>query len=141
MSKKLFAGMLLGGAATYAAWKKMAPVKKEALKQKVNDTFNDVADYVTDYTLDALDIIDSMMSDTDLNNKVSGAAEAVNSVTGKVKDSASKVVNKMTNDDFDKQTADIREELVKSHDADSQIADDIVIDATSEEEKNNEENK
>ena len=32
MSKKLLAGILLGGAATYAAWKKMAPAKKEALK-------------------------------------------------------------------------------------------------------------
>ncbi len=35
MSKKLLAGILLGGAASiYAAWKKMAPAKKEALERK-----------------------------------------------------------------------------------------------------------
>lgn len=31
MSKKLLAGILLGGAATYAAWKKMAPLDKYLL--------------------------------------------------------------------------------------------------------------
>lgn len=140
MSKKLLAGMMLGGAATYAAWKKMAPVKKEALKQKFNDTFNQVADYVTDYTLDALDIIDDMMNDGSLNDKVSGAADAVNNVTNKVKDSASKVVDKMTNDDFDKQTADIREELAKSNETEEND-DDIVIDATSDKDEKDENTK
>lgn len=131
---------MLGGAATYAAWKKMAPVKKEALKQKFNDTFNQVADYVTDYTLDALDIIDDMMNDGSLNDKVSGAADAVNNVTNKVKDSASKVVDKMTNDDFDKQTADIREELAKSNETEEND-DDIVIDATSDKDEKDENTK
>ncbi|WP_076461250.1 hypothetical protein [Limosilactobacillus caccae] len=138
MSKKLLAGMMLGGAATYAAWKKMAPVKKEALKQKFNDTFNQVADYVTDYTLDALDIVDGMMSDAKLNDKVSGAADAVSNVTSKVKGGASKVVDKMTNDDFDQQTADIREELAKSGETDA-ADDDIVIDATSDKKDEEEE--
>ena len=45
MSKKLLAGILLGGAATYAAWKKMAPAKKEALKESVDEKINKVADY------------------------------------------------------------------------------------------------
>ncbi|MCD7132244.1 cytochrome P450 [Limosilactobacillus balticus] len=131
MSKKLLAGILLGGAATYAAWKKMAPAKKEALKESVDEKINKVADYVTDYTLDALDIVDDLMSDSNLNDKVSGAADAVNNVKGKVKDSASKVVNHMTNDDFDKQTADIREELAKNKEADEDN-NDIIIDATSD---------
>ena len=42
MSKKLLAGILLGGAATYAAWKKMAPAKKEALKESVDEKINKV---------------------------------------------------------------------------------------------------
>ncbi|MCD7131128.1 hypothetical protein LTY36_07995 [Limosilactobacillus agrestis] len=131
MSKKLLTGMLLGGAATYAAWKKMAPAKKEALKESINEKFNEVADYVTDYTLDALDIVDDLMSDSNLNDKVSGAADAVNNVTGKVKNSANKVVNHITNDDFDKQTAEIREELAKNKEADEDN-NDIIIDATND---------
>ena len=86
---------------------------------------------MTDYTLDALDIVDDLMSDSNLNDKVSGAADAVNNVKGKVKDSANKVVNHMTNDDFDKQTADIREELAKNKEADEDN-NDIIIDATSD---------
>ena len=123
--------MLLGGVATYAAWKNVAPAKKEALKESVNEKFNKVADYVTDYTLDALDIVDDLMSDSKLNDKVSGAADAVNSVTDKVKDNANKVVSHMTNDDFDKQTADIREELAKNKETDEDNKD-IIIDATSD---------
>lgn len=131
MSKKLFTGILLGGAATYMAWQKMAPAKKAALKQSINEKFNQVADYVTDYTLDALDIVDDMTNGSSLNDKVSGAADAVNNVTGKVKDKASQVVNHMTNDDFDQQTADIREELAKNKETGT-ADDDIVIDATSD---------
>lgn len=89
-------------------------------------------------TLDALDIVDELMSENDLNSKVSGAADAVNNVTGKVKDKASQVVNRMTNDDFDKQTADIREELAKSKEA-ADNDDDIIIDATSDKEKDTKE--
>src|SRR5699024_12825819 len=106
MSKKLLAGILLGGVATYAAWKKMAPARKEALKESVDEKINKVADYVTDYTLDALDIVDDLMSDSNLIDKVSCAAVAVNNVMGKVKDSANKVVSHMTNDDFNKHIAE-----------------------------------
>ncbi|MBD5806433.1 hypothetical protein [Limosilactobacillus walteri] len=134
MSKKLLAGMLLGGAATYAAWKNMAPAKKAALKQSIDEKFNKVADYVTDYTLDALDVVDDLVSDSKLNDKVNGAADAVNNVTGKVKDGANKVVNRMTNDDFDKKTADIREKLAKDKET-AENNNDIIIDATSDQDE------
>lgn len=131
MTKKMLLGMLVGTAATYAAWKTLAPEKKAALKEKVDATLNETVDYVTDYALEALDIVDDMMNDSSLADKVSNAAETVNNVTDKVKNGTSKVVNKMTNDDFDQQTAAIREEL-----AQSQPEDDIVIDATTDADEN-----
>lgn len=134
MSKKLLTGMLLGGAATYAIWKKLAPAQKEALKKNFDEKVTKAADYVTDYTLDALDIVDDLVSGSKLNDKVAGAADAVNNVTGKVKDGASKVVDRMTNDDFDQQTAAIRDELAKSKEADAGD-DDIIIDATSKDDQ------
>ncbi len=46
------------------------------------------------------------MSDSNLNDKVKVALQMLLiMLRGKVKDSANKVVNHMTNDDFDKQTA------------------------------------
>ena len=78
--------------------------------------------------------MDDLVSDSKLNDKVNGAADAVNNVTGKVKDGANKVVNRMTNDDFDKKTADIREKLAKDKET-AENNNDIIIDATSDQDE------
>lgn len=134
MSKKVLIGALLGGLATAAAWKLMPNEKKTALKQRVNDTATDLADRTTDYALDALDIVDAKMAEAEADDKFSGVVDSVKGAKAKAKQTASHLADRLTNDNFDEETADIRQELANAAHPDDNddrvVDDDIVIDAT-----------
>lgn len=134
MSKKILIGALLGGIATAAAWKLMPNEKKATLKQRVNDTATDLADRTTDYALDALDIVDAKMAEAEADDKFSGVVDSVKGAKDKAKQTASHLADRLTNDDFDAETADIRQELANAAHPDDNddrvVDDDIVIDAT-----------
>lgn len=129
MTKKLFLGALVGGAAAYYTWKKLPQAKKDQLQDRFNDVSHEAADQVTDYALNALDILDEKLAEHDasLDNASDKAGEYFGKVRDAVKHGADKAVSHFTDDDFDEQTADIRQEL-----ADAKKGDDIVIDATDE---------
>lgn len=130
MSKKLLTGILLGGAATAASWAMLPTSKRNELREQAANKLNDIADYVTDYALTALDIVDERLAEMDN----AGVTDNLKAATQKVKDKKDQVIDHLTNDDFDAQTAAIREKLSKAS-ADEDDDDDIVIDATSEDEK------
>ena len=127
-------GALLGGLATAAAWKLMPNEKKATLKQRVNDTATDLADRTTDYALDALDIVDAKMAEAEADDKFSGVVDSVKGAKDKAKQTASHLADRLTNDNFDEETADIRQELANAAHPDDNddrvVDDDIVIDAT-----------
>ncbi|MGM9891953.1 hypothetical protein [Limosilactobacillus sp.] len=127
MSKKLFAGILLGGAATATAWTLLPAKKRQALREQLNDRVADWTDYATDYVLTALDIVDERLAEMD-NSEV---AASVKTATQKMKDKKDQVIDHLTNDDFDKQTAAIREKLAQAG-SNEDTDDDIIIDATSD---------
>lgn len=127
MSKKLFAGALLGGAVTAAAWALLPAKKRQALCERISDQVTDWTDYATDYALTALDIVDERLAKMD-NSEV---AANVKNAAQKVKDKKDHVIDHLTNEDFDEQTAAIREKLASASGKDDQD-DDIVIDATSD---------
>ena len=81
-------------------------------------------DVVTDYTLNALDIADAMLHDYG-----EGAADKMSNLKAAVNDQKDRFTNHFVSDDFDEQTADIREALKNSHKDDN---DDIIIDQTSQ---------
>ena len=62
MSKNLLLGTILGGAATYVAWKCLSDKQKNDIKKNVGSYVTEVADASTDYALNALDIIDFSLS-------------------------------------------------------------------------------
>lgn len=133
MSKKLFTGIILGSAATAASWALLPEKKRQELKEQASIKMGEIADYVTDYALDALDIVDEKLAEMDTE---AGLAGNVKNATAKVKQTKDQVLDRLTNDEFDQQTAVIRAKLAKAH-ADSEDADDdIVIDATTEEQEN-----
>lgn len=134
MSKKLLMGALLGSVATAAAWKLLPADKKAALKEQVNVTASDWAELASDYALNALDIVDAKMAESTTGDKLAGVVDGVKSVKGKAKQTASHLTDRLTNDQFDEETADIRQELANaSHPDDNDdrvVDDDIIIDAT-----------
>ena len=131
MSKNLLLGTILGGAATYVVWKCLSDKQKNDIKKNVGSYVTEVADASTDYALNALDIIDEKLAEHDASEKLNDLSNRFNKTADKVKDKASRVVDRFTNDDFDKQTADIREELAKNKETDEDN-NDIIIDATSD---------
>lgn len=128
MSKKLFAGILLGGAATAASWVLLPEKKRQVLRDQVSTKVNDITDYVTDYALTALDIVDERLAEVD-NAGIAGNVKAAGQ---KIKDKKDQVVDHLTNDEFDQQTAAIREKLAQAGSSKENPDDDIVIDATND---------
>lgn len=128
MSKKLFAGILLGGAATAASWVLLPEKKRQVLRDQVSTKVNDITDYVTDYALTALDIVDERLAEVD-NAGIAGNVKAAGQ---KIKDKKDQVVDHLTNDEFDQQTAAIREKLAQAGSSKENSDDDIVIDATND---------
>lgn len=135
MSKKLLAGILLGSSATAAGWKLLPKEKRQAVREQVGDHVAKWTDAATDYALNALDIIDERLAEMDSNELINGLKD----VRQSVKDKEERVVDHLTNDQFDEQTAAIREKLAQARKQDRQ--DDIVIDATSDQKDHQDEDK
>lgn len=137
MTKKVLAGFLVGGAAAFGAWQSLSADKKKQIKQAVADKTHDAVDCATDYAINALDLADGMVQDVKeqavdkFGDKFSDLAGSVKKGADTVKKSADQAVNHFTNDDFDEQTAQIREELAKAQ-SDTSSQDDIVIDKTAD---------
>lgn len=133
MTKKVLAGFLVGGAAAFGAWQSLSADKKKQIKQAVADKTHDAVDYA----INALDLADGMVQDVKeqavdkFGDKFSDLAGSVKKGADTVKKSADQAVNHFTNDDFDEQTAQIREELAKAQ-SDTSSQDDIVIDKTAD---------
>ncbi|EEW53634.1 hypothetical protein [Limosilactobacillus antri] len=132
MSKKLLAGIVFGSVATAAGWALLPEAKRQELRARANSKLNDAADYVTDYALTALDIVDERLAEMDN----AGVADGLKAATQKVKAKKDQVVDHLANDDFDEQTAAIREKLANASPAADQD-DDIVIDATADDREEN----
>lgn len=134
MNKKFLTGMLLGGAATGAAWTLLPADKRAAIKKAIAEKVDQAADFATDYALDALDIIDEKLAETEYRDTLDDVASGVNIAKSKAKKKADQLVDHLTNDDFDEQTADIRKQLAAEQD---NTADDIVIDTTKKKQDTN----
>lgn len=130
MTKKVLAGFLVGGAAAFGAWQSLSADKKKQIKQAVADKTHDAVDYATDYAINALDLADGMVQDVK-EQAVDKFGDKFSDLAGSVKKGADQAVNHFTNDDFDEQTAQIREELAKAQ-SDTSSQDDIVIDKTAD---------
>lgn len=124
MGKKFVTGLALGSLAGLAAWSSLDEEQQKRLKAKVRASVYEGMDVVTDYALNALDIADTMVHDYG-----EGTADKVSDWAQKVKDKKDHLTDHFVSDDFDEQTADIREALQNAHNDDS---DDIIIDRTHE---------
>lgn len=125
MGKKFFTGLTLGSLAGLAAWTSLDEKQQKRIKEKVAETVYSTMDVVTDYTLNALDIADAMIHDygEDATDKMSNWKDVV-------KNKKEQFTDHFVSDDFDAQTADLREAL-KSAKQD----DDIIIDKTNDEQQ------
>lgn len=139
MGKKFLAGLAFGGAAAYVAWQTLTPAQKEELKAKVTDKAYDLMDFVTDYSLNALDIVDSLTQDyTDkaadrFNDLKSTVKDTTDKVTETVNDKFGQVSQQFAAADFDDEIADIRSALAGDNSEDvSEDYGDIIIDQTDE---------
>lgn len=139
MGKKFLAGLAFGGAAAYVAWQTLTPAQKEELKVKVTDKAYDLMDFVTDYSLNALDIVDGLTQDyTDqaadrFNDLKSTVKNTTDKVTETVNDKFGQVSQQFTSADFDDEIADIRSALAGANSEDvSEDDGDIIIDQTDE---------
>lgn len=124
MSKNLLLGTILGGTATYVAWKCLSDKQKNSIKKNVSSYITDLADVSTDYALNALDIVDEKLAEHDVSETLEDLSNRFNKAADKVKGKANHVVDHFTNDDFDKETAEIRQQLANNPEPD------IIIDAT-----------
>ncbi len=136
MSKKLFFGALLGSAMTGAAWLSLPDKKKKDLKTQLRQRTGAVMDAATDYALDALDIVDAKLAESEMDDKFNRFTDGAKKVKKAATEKAGQVADHLTNDDFDEQTADIRAELAAANHPDDNddpvVDDDIVIDTTTD---------
>lgn len=124
MGKKFITGVAFGSLAGLAAWVSLDDQQQKRIKAKVSNSVYTAMDVVTEYTLNALDIADAMLHDYG-----EGAADKVSDLKAVVNNQKDKLTNHFVSDDFDEQTADIRETLKNAHKDDN---DDIIIDQTSQ---------
>lgn len=122
MAKKFLAGMLFGGLSAAVTWRLMDDKQQEAFKNWLQEKRDLALDKSTEYALEFLDYADEWIAD-----HPEMAAKA-SEWTEKFKDAGDDVANHFMSDDFDEQTADLREEL-KSQQSNNDD-DDIIIDKT-----------
>lgn len=79
-------------------------------------------DYLTEYSLLALDVVDGAVGDYQ-----EAASDKLDNLKDTLKDQ-SKVGNHFTNDNFDAQTEELRQTLAQAHQAQAAPEEDIVID-------------
>ncbi|WP_295746573.1 YtxH domain-containing protein [uncultured Limosilactobacillus sp.] len=122
MGKKFATGLLIGGATAFLTWKSLSTEKKQRLRSQVQRGWGETMDVATDYAMDFLDWADGVAADYQLAaNEKWAAAKA------QVKQQANRVADHFSNEDFDEETAEIRDALSNAKDShDNQ--DDIVID-------------
>lgn len=124
MKKGFLLGLAVGGVAAFAAYQALSEEKKEELHDKLRDTKDDLKEQFADYALYAEDLIDDLIDDSDFYGDVK---DKVQSATDRLADKKEQVLDKFNQDDFDEQTASIREQLSAANDDD-----DIIIDQTDE---------
>ena len=110
-----------------AAYKALSEEKRQALREQFQGRFKDLMDYLTEYSLLALDVVDGAVGDYQ-----EAASDKLDNLKDTLKDQASKVGNHFTNDNFDAQTEELRQTLAQAHQAQAAPEEDIVIDQTKE---------
>ena len=127
MARKFLTGLALGSVAAVAAYKALSEEKRQALREQFQGRFKDLMDYLTEYSLLALDVVDGAVGDYQ-----EAASDKLDNLKDTLKDQASKVGNHFTNDNFDAQTEELRQTLAQAHQAQVAPEEDIVIDQTKE---------
>ncbi|WP_368887141.1 YtxH domain-containing protein [Limosilactobacillus fermentum] len=130
MARKFLTGLALGSVAAVAAYKALSEEKRQALREQFQGRFKDLMDYLTEYSLLALDVVDGVVGDYQ-----EAASDKLDNLKDTLKDQASKVGNHFTNDNFDAQTEELRQTLAQAHQAQAAPEEDIVIDQTKEQAK------
>ena len=130
MARKFLTGLALGSVAAVAAYKALSEEKRQALREQFQGRFKDLMDYLTEYSLLALDVVDGAVCDYQ-----EAASDKLDNLKDTLKDQASKVGNHFTNDNFDAQTEELRQTLAQAHQAQAAPEEDIVIDQTKEQAK------
>lgn len=130
MARKFLTGLALGSVAAVAAYKALSEEKRQALREQFQGRFKDLMDYLTEYSLLALDVVDGAVGDYQ-----EAASDKLDNLKDTLKDQASKVGNHFTNDNFDAQTEELRQTLAQAHQAQAAPVEDIVIDQTKEQAK------
>ena len=130
MARKFLTGLALGSVAAVAAYKALSEEKRKALREQFQGRFKDLMDYLTEYSLLALDVVDGAVDDYQ-----EAASDKLDNLKDTLKDQASKVGNHFTNDNFDAQTEELRQTLAQAHQAQAAPEEDIVIDQTKEQAK------
>ena len=130
MARKFLTGLALGSVAAVAAYKALSEEKRQALREQFQGRFKDLMDYLTEYSLLALDVVDGAVGDYQ-----EVASDKLDNLKDTLKDQASKVGNHFTNDNFDAQTEELRQTLAQAHQAQAAPEEDIVIDQTKEQPK------
>ncbi|MEK1463142.1 YtxH domain-containing protein [Limosilactobacillus fermentum] len=130
MARKFLTGLALGSVAAVAAYKALSEEKRQALREQFQGRFKDLMDYLTEYSLLALDVVDGAVGDYQ-----EAASDKLDNLKDTLKDQASKVGNHFTNDNFDAQIEELRQTLAQAHQAQAAPEEDIVIDQTKEQAK------
>lgn len=130
MARKFLTGLALGSVAAVAAYKALSEEKRQALREQFQGRFKDLMDYLTEYSLLALDVVDGAVGDYQ-----EAASDKLDNLKDTLKDQASKVGNHFTNDNFDAQTEELRQTLAQAHQAQAAPEEDIVIGQTKEQAK------
>ena len=130
MARKFLTGLALGSVAAVAAYKALSEEKRQALREQFQGRFKDLMDYLTEFSLVALDVVDGAVGDYQ-----EAASDKLDNLKDTLKDQASKVGNHFTNDNFDAQTEELRQTLAQAHQAQAAPEEDIVIDQTKEQAK------
>lgn len=103
MNKYFWGGLALGGAAAYVIWQRLDDEQKAALLAQVEDNYYEVMDYLTDYALTALDVVDDLMQDpqatlTDQFEKLrAGLADRTNHVDDSLTEAKAKMAKETAN--------------------------------------------
>lgn len=127
MARKFLTGLALGSVAAVAAYKALSEEKRQVLREQFQGRFKDLMDYLTEYSLLVLDVVDGAVGDYQ-----EAASDKLDNLKDTLKDQASKVGNHFTNDNFDAQTEELRQTLAQAHQAQVAPEEDIVIDQTKE---------
>ena len=124
--KKGLAGLVVGGAVAFVAYRSLSESRKEQLRQTARQTWTDLKENAIDYALLAEDTAEEFLDNAD--DYKESFQEKVQNTSDKLSTKKDKALSHFSNDNFDEQTASIREQL--SSVTREQPEEDIVIDKT-----------